>query len=186
MCGHRPAGPPSGPRPARGGRLFGPAVRPPVRPPPAVGGGRFASAGCGGRAGGPWRPPRAGRGPAGGPAVRWPSTSVNRPCYSCKPCYSCNTPPCYSCKHPLSIAGVNPVAAAGADAVRACATRLASRELQPAGSVTDYLTLTRAFGIWEAGLRKLILPATRPLHPPIAPIAPALRAHLRRTFFSPV
>jgi len=129
--GHRPAGPPSVPRPARGGRFFGPAVRPPVRPPPAVGGGRFASAGCGGRAGGPSRPPRAVRWPAGGPAVRWPRrgravrfTSVNS-VYICKP------HAVYICKPPLSIAGVNPVAAAVAIALLACATRLASRWLGP-------------------------------------------------------
>ena len=146
MCGHRPAGPPSVPRPARGGRSFGPAVRPWVRPPPAVGGGRFASSGFRGRAGGPSRPPRAGRGPSGGPAVRCP----RRPCYSCKPwrwaCYRCKPLAVYICKPPLSIAGVNPVAAAVADAVQHRATRLASRELQPAGGGSRSQPYGRASG----------------------------------------
>ena len=153
MCVHRPerpppvhrpstARPPPVPRPARGGRAFSPTARPRFRPPPAFGGGRFASGGFRGRLGGRARPPRAVRWPCGGRAVavrwpcggrsvRWPSTSVNHPCYICKPCYICNTQPCYICKPPLSIAGVNPLAAAVAIAVRRGGNRFASRCLRP-------------------------------------------------------
>ena len=141
---HRPS-----PAPPAGGAPFRhPPARGSARPPPLAVAASLRAASAGGSVGG--RAPRgrfggrsvAVRWPCGGRAVavrwpfggrsgRWPSTSVNRPCYSCKPCYNCNTPPCYSRKPPRSIAGVNPLAAAVAIAVLARANRLASRSVCP-------------------------------------------------------
>ena len=130
---HRPSTARPPPRP-RWARLFAP--RPPVVPPAPrlwrwpLRFGRLPRAARWAGA-----PPAGGavavRWPCGGRSVRWPSTSVNHPCYICKPCYICNTQPCYICKPPLSIAGVNPLAAAVAIAVRRGGNRFASRCLRP-------------------------------------------------------
>ena len=129
VCVSRTDGRTAVPRPARGGRSFPPSVPPSFRPPPASGGGRFASVGCGG-----W--PSCGRAPRGRFGVR-PSV---RP-YGCRgvacavrftsvtPVYICKPRAVYICKPPLSIAGVNPLAAAVATAVLARANRLASRSV---------------------------------------------------------